>query len=131
MKQGDPAQGGAGSGDLPLWRRLAITGGSGLATLVALLIVVMLGFLWAFFGSGPSARHDQSTTVVLRPGAGITEIASDLEHAGVVRSAIVFMVASKVGGSGRHLMAGEYEFPSRASMASVMDKLAGAISSTT
>ena len=123
MSGGDPGQGGAGSGDLPIWRRLAIMGGSGFATISLLLIVGILAFLWAFEGPGPTARQGGSTTIVFNPGSGVSGIASRLESEGVIRSAFVFVVATKVTGAGRRMKAGEYEFPSRASMSQVMERI--------
>jgi UPF0755 protein len=118
-----PTQGGAGSQDLPLWRRLAIMGGSGFATISLLLIVAIVAFLWAYQGAGPAARQDGTTTVILPPHSRVGEIATDLEHAGVIRSSTVFGIAARINGAGRRLKAGEYEFPSHASMAVVMDMI--------
>jgi UPF0755 protein len=120
---GDPANRGAGSGDLPPWRRLVITGGSGLATLAALLLIALLAFLWAVNGPGPPARAGQSTTIILNPGSGVAEISASLEHEGVIRSALVFALASKLTGSGHKLLAGEYDIPNRASIAAILEKI--------
>src|ERR1019366_1552387 len=120
---GDPEHGSAGSGDLPFLRRLAILAGSGPATLGLLLMLGVLAFIGIYQGPGPAARQDGSTTVILRQGSGVAEIASSIEHEGVIRSATLFIIASRVSGAGHRLKAGEYEFPSRASMASVMQKI--------
>jgi len=120
---GDPQNRAVGSGDLPLWRRMTIMGGSAFATLSLLFMLGVMGFLWLYQGAGPVARHGDSTTVILKPGSGVPEIASELSRDGVIRSSTVFIVAAKVGGAGKRLKAGEYEFPNRASMAAVMDKI--------
>jgi len=120
---GDPQNRVAGSGDLPLWRRMTIMGGSAFATLSLLFMLAVVGFLWLYQGAGPTARHGGSTTVILKPGSGVPEIASELSRDGVIRSSTVFIVAAKVGGAGKRLKAGEYEFPSGASMALVMEKI--------
>jgi len=120
---GDPQNRVAGSGDLPLWRRMTIMGASAFATLSLLFMLAVVAFLWIYQGSGPVARHGPSTTVILQPGAGVPEIATDLARDGVIRSASIFIIAAKVGGAGKSLKAGEYEFPSRASMAQVMQKI--------
>jgi UPF0755 protein len=96
---------------------------SALATLAGVLVLVGLVSWWVYAGPGPAARHDGETTVLLRQGAGLPEIASSLGRAGVVRSAAVFMAATQVTGAARHLKAGEYEFASQASMAAVIDKI--------
>ena len=59
--------------------------------------------------------------MVLRKGAGLNEIATSLEAAGVISSAPIFVLAAQVTGAGRELKAGEYEFASRAPMARVLD----------
>ena len=123
MSGGDPQNRAVGSGDLPLWRRMTIMGGSAFATLSLLFMLGVMGFLWLYQGAGPVARHGDSTTVILKPGSGVPEIASELSRDGVIRSSTVFIVAAKVGGAGKRLKAGEYEFPNRASMAAVMDKI--------
>ncbi|MGF2526125.1 endolytic transglycosylase MltG, partial [Ralstonia pseudosolanacearum] len=41
----------------------------------------------------------------------------------VIGSSAVFLVAAQVSGAAKRLKAGEYEFPSRASMATVIDKI--------
>ncbi|MDB5456395.1 MAG: aminodeoxychorismate lyase, partial [Caulobacter sp.] len=61
--------------------------------------------------------------VVLRRGASLPEIAASLETGGAIRSSSIFMTAAKLTGAARALKAGEYEFPSRASMASVLDAI--------
>ncbi|MBN9319575.1 MAG: endolytic transglycosylase MltG [Caulobacterales bacterium] len=60
------------------------------------------------------------TTVILRSGAGLPEIASSLERAGVIRSRAIFVAMAQASGAARRLKAGEYEFKSRAAMASVL-----------
>ena len=94
-----------------------------LATLVLLLAVFTGLSLWAYSGAGPAARHGASTTVILRKGAGVTEIGASLQQAGVVRSAPLFLAAAQVTGAARHMRAGEYAFPSRASLREVIGRL--------
>jgi UPF0755 protein len=85
--------------------------------------LLVLWALWTYQGPGPGAKAGASTTVILRQGAGLGEIASTLRRAGVIRSSEVFVTAAQVTGATRRLKAGEYAFPSRASMASVLDKI--------
>ncbi|MFN3522449.1 MAG: endolytic transglycosylase MltG [Phenylobacterium sp.] len=107
-------------GGLAPLRRLAIIVGSAGATL-ALVLAVALGWaLWTFQGPGPRAAEGEQTTVVLRRGASLPEIASTLERAGVVRSSAVFMTAAQLTGGARDLKAGEYAIASRASMAQIL-----------
>jgi UPF0755 protein len=94
-----------------------------LALAVLALAAVTAGLvLWSYYGPGPAAE-DEVTGVVLRRGAGSSEIAAALDQAGAVRSALAFKVAARLTGAAPQLKAGEYEFPSRASMAHVLDKI--------
>ena len=108
---------------LPPLRRLTITGVSAALTLAALVLVVLAASVWLFEGPGPAAPHGAATVVVLRQGAGLSEIGSTLRAGGVIRSPAVFMAAAQVTGFARHLKAGEYEFPSHASLADILAKI--------
>jgi UPF0755 protein len=108
------------SSGLPLTRRLAITAGSGLATLGVFLMVMALAGVWFYQGPGPAAHGDAPANVVLRPGASVPEIASTLKRQGAISSTTLFLVAAQITGAARHLKAGEYDFAPHASMASVM-----------
>lgn len=96
---------------------------SGSAVLALALILGALTLFWLYRAPGPKARQGVDTTVILRRGASVVEIASDLEQAGVIGSAPVFDALTEATGAGRRLKAGEYDFPSRASIADILDKL--------
>jgi UPF0755 protein len=91
-----------------------------IAALALALLVLVIWAFWVFSGPGPGSRE---TTVILRPGAGLQEIAAALEDRKVVGSASVFMAAAQLSGAARELKAGEYLFKPRASMGSVLDKV--------
>jgi len=94
---------------------------------VALLVVAMLGggwVVWAYRGPGPAARQGPSTDVILPKGASTAQIAGALKAAGVIGSRELFYLAAKLGGAGRRLKAGEYEFRSGQSMAQVLSDIA-------
>ncbi len=93
------------------------------ATLIAILLILAGLGLWIYKGSGPRSRTGVATTVQLRHGAGLSEIGADLQHAGVIRSAPLFLAAAQVTGAARHMRAGEYAFPSRASLQEVIRRL--------
>lgn len=113
----------AQSGGLSLTRRLAIMAMSGFAVLAIALMLGGLWAMWTYRGPGPEAKAGEVSSVVLRRGAGLNEIASSLERAGVIRSGAIFKAAAQVTGAARELKAGEYEFPSGASMARVLDDI--------
>jgi UPF0755 protein len=110
----------AGQPRLSLARRLTVMAASGLATLAIAIMVLTIGGVWLYTSPGPAARE---TTVILRHGAGLQEIASELENAGVISSGAMFIAAAQVTGAGRSLKAGEYDFPSRSSLADVLSKI--------
>lgn len=90
----------------------------------ALLVVLAVGAgLWAYAGPGPSARSGERTTVDLRKGASLQEVASSLKRAGVIRSSSVFATAAQITGAARRLQAGEYEFASRLPMSKVLAEI--------
>lgn len=93
------------------------------ATLVVIGMVFVFGAVWLYQGPGPAAKGGEVTSVILRKGASVPEIASSLESGGVIRSSSLFMTAAQLTGAARSLKAGEYEFKSRASMAEVLDAI--------
>lgn len=104
-------------------RRLVSLVGAG-ATLLAAVAVLAAGLLIAYLGPGPAARKGASTTVILRPGAGVQEIAADLKRAGVIGSQTVFVASAEATGAARRLKAGEYAFGSRESLGAVLWQIA-------
>ena len=108
------------TGGLSQMRRFIIGLLSASATLAVILMAAGLFAAWSFQGPGPRAADGKFTTVNLRQGAGLPEIASKLAGAGVVRSGALFQAAAQITGAARKLKAGEYEFPSGASMADVL-----------
>jgi UPF0755 protein len=110
-------------GGLSATRRVAITATSALATFALLIVVIGLVGLWLYRGPGPAPHGQNQTTVILRPGASLPEIASTLSREGAISSATVFEIAAQVTGSARRLKAGEYAFDPHTSMATVLDKL--------
>jgi UPF0755 protein len=104
-------------------RRLIRAFFGAVTTLVVVGMVAILGAAWVYNGPGPAAKAGDKTTVVLRKGASLPEIATSLEQGGAIRSSSIFITAAKAMGAARSLKAGEYEFDSRASMAQVLDAI--------
>lgn len=109
----------AGGGLTPL-RRLTIMLGSAAATLGVVLALAFAWAVWAYQGPGPATDGGAPRVVMLRKGAGLTEIAATLEREGAIRSKSMFAAAAQFTGAAKSLKAGEYEFKSRASMASIL-----------
>ncbi len=98
-----------------------------LGALATVGVALVLGAFVAaliYFGPGPASKVGASTTVILRTGAGLPEIAADLRRAGVIGSQATFVAAAEVTGAAHKLKAGEYAFVSHASLARVLSAIA-------
>jgi UPF0755 protein len=100
-----------------------MTAAGALATVGVAAALGLIVILVAYFGPGPAARQGASTSVVLRPGSGVPEIAADLKRAGVIGSDTLFILVTEATGAARRLRAGEYDFASHASLSSVIGAL--------
>ena len=94
--------------------------GSVLATLLVVVVLAAGWVAWTYRGPGPAAASGPATTVMLEHGAGVSQIARVLKKAGVISSSQTFLMAAKLTGAARSLKAGEYVFPSHASMARIL-----------
>ncbi len=77
----------------------------------SVLVVAGMAAVWgwqAFTGPGPLA---ESTTVIIKRGAGLEAIAGRLAEAGVVSEPTILVIGAKLTGAARGLKAGEYLFP--------------------
>jgi len=101
-----------------------MTAAGALVTLGAALVLLGIIGLFVYLGPGPKAPEGASTTVVLAAGSGVAEVAADLRRGGVVGSETVFVLAAEVTGAAHRLKAGEYAFPSHASLQSVISAIA-------
>ncbi len=94
--------------------------GGGAAIALGLVLLLALGGVWAYVGSGPGARSGGATTLILETGSGVGQIGQSLKDAGVISSTGLFTLATRLTGATADLKAGEYEFPSGASMRRVL-----------
>jgi UPF0755 protein len=101
-------------------RRRLMTAYGALTVLGAGVAIALAVVLLIYFGPGPAARQGPSTTVVLRAGAGVPEIAAELSRAGVIGSDTLFIMAAEATGAAHRLKAGEYDIASHASLAQVI-----------
>lgn len=94
----------------------------GLLAVAALAVVSLTAawVIWSYRGPGPAAPEGAVTTVVLKRGSGVTQIAGELKDAGVIGSPGVFLAAVRFTGATGDLKAGEYAFKPRTSMARVL-----------
>ncbi len=97
--------------------------GAAVGVLLAAACALGLTAVILYKAPGPKARARSATTVIFSKGAHTSEIAADLERAGVIRSSAIFMAAAEVTRAARALKAGEYAFPSGASLAAVIHRI--------
>lgn len=101
--------------------RIKLLGGA----FAGVLAIAILAGLACYRAPGPAVS---STTVIMERGSSLNQIARTLEDSGVVGSATLFAVATRVAGAEGDLKAGEYAFDARASMARVLaDILSGKV----
>ncbi|NML04841.1 endolytic transglycosylase MltG [Sphingomonas sp. G-3-2-10] len=92
--------------------------------IVLILVALAAGFgvlqIWA--GPGPSRAN---VSVIIPEGASLTRAANELEKAGAIRSARVFVVLSQVFGGSEPIKAGEYRIPAGLRQSDVLAMLQG------
>ena len=112
-------------GETPEQKRGGLVAGLiGATATLSLVAIAGLVWIWSvYWGPGPRAVEGETTTVILRSGAGVSEIGEALHEAGVIRSPDMFRAAASLSGADRRLRAGEYEIESRLSLSGVIDKL--------
>ena len=97
---------------------------SAVITLTIIAALIAAGGLFAYYAGGPKAADGAAdTTVILRKGAGLAEIAGELSSSHVVPNAPLFIALAEVTGSAHRIKSGEYLIPSGASVAQILTKL--------
>ena len=97
--------------------------GGGIAILLGVALLAGLGGVWMYAGPGPKARSGDVTSVILEKGDGVGRISQTLRSAGTISSVRLFDLMARVTGAASALKAGEYEFASGASMASILSDI--------
>jgi UPF0755 protein len=92
--------------------------------LLAFLLILGAGFYALQLWGGPGPAR-QNVSVLVPEGASLSRAASELEKAGAVRSARMFLLFAKVLGGSEGIKAGEYRIPARLSEADVLKLLQG------
>ena len=93
----------------------------GLFMLAALLVALgAAGLLFSWYGPGPAGKQ---VLVTVSQGATLTSTARDLEKAGAIRSASLFLRTAAFLGSKQPIKAGEYEVPAGLSAADLLELL--------
>ena len=91
---------------------------------VLVCVVAVIGFYYATSTYRNPGPLQTNTNFIVRNGAGLTEIASNLERNAIISDARIFryLTATHLSG-GESLKAGEYEIKARASMRDIMELL--------
>jgi UPF0755 protein len=87
-----------------------------LALILAIPAIALCFVAWLVAGPGPRSPDGRPTDVVLETGARLPAIASSLARAHVIGSALAFVAVAELTRAAPRLQAGEYEFPSGASL---------------
>jgi UPF0755 protein len=105
-------------------------GGAIRSILTLIVVLAVLAILAVGGGAGLAWREatrpgplQQEAIVLFEPGASATSMANELEKAGAVRYARLFLVAAKFKGHDGALKAGEYAIPAGASVVDIIDLL--------
>jgi UPF0755 protein len=91
---------------------------------VLVCVVAIIGFYYATSTYRNPGPLQTNTNFIVRNGAGLTEIASNLERNAIISDARIFryLTATHLS-AGESLKAGEYEIKARASMSDIMELL--------
>ncbi|KGD99220.1 endolytic transglycosylase MltG [Rhizobium sp. YS-1r] len=91
---------------------------------VVICVAAVAGFYYMISAFQEPGPLEANTHFMVRPGAGLAEIATNLERNGIVSDARIFRyVTATYLRSGETLKAGEYEIKAHASMKDIMDVL--------
>lgn len=89
----------------------------------AVIAVLLAGnFLYGWNASGPL---EEQRTLVIKSGSSLAMAAQTMESEGVIKSADDFLTRAKILGGSEPIKAGEFEIPSGASNAQILDILQG------
>jgi UPF0755 protein len=93
-------------------------------SLLALILAAVIGlYLWSLNAVNQPGPLQQAITVIIRPGTGLANIASQLAEADVVANDLLFQFEARRSGKERNLKPGEYRFEPNISVTSVVDKM--------
>ena len=92
---------------------------------ISVIVIGMLAsyFLYSIFLKRHKNPAQSETVLIIPRGAGIVQIAEQLQQNGVIADAARFRLAAKLGGYDRSLRAGKYAFPEENSNLDVLHRL--------
>ncbi len=86
------------------------------------LLLIAGNFFYGWSAAGPSTRE---VTVVIKPGSSISLVATQLEKAGIIKSAQAFVNRAKILAATTTIKAGEFLIPAYASNSQILNILTG------
>ena len=96
-------------------------------TVLFLIVVAAVaaggGWLWFSKQISRDGPHAMYEVVLIPPGSHIQAIATTLVERGIIRSDLLFRLASRLSKADRALKSGEFRIPARASVTGVLDVL--------
>ncbi|HBT44153.1 MAG TPA: endolytic transglycosylase MltG [Rhodospirillaceae bacterium] len=96
-------------------------------TVLFLIVVAAVaaggGWLWFSKQISRDGPHAMDEVVLIPPGSHIQAIATTLVERGIIRSDLLFRLASRLSKADRALKSGEFRIPARASVTGVLDVL--------
>ena len=101
---------------------------------IVFLNLLMTGAVFAVIGAGGVLVYGKTrfeaagpttadTSFIVREGAGVSAVATELERAGLIEDTRLFTIAARVTGNDRAIKTGEFAIPAGASMARIMEEL--------
>jgi len=91
--------------------------------LVVLLVAAAVAFVWFERAATAPGPHEETVTVIVPKGSGLTEISARLEAGGVAESGFVVLVRARWRGEAAALRAGEYAFEPGMSVDDLLDAM--------
>src|SRR5690606_4934693 len=96
----------------------------GVATLAAGVLLAAYAWLGLKIeGAGPETADGAPRIVMIESGSGLSQIADTLEDAGVIEDGFYLKIKARLEDGAGRLQAGEYAFPSGASVADVYEQM--------
>lgn len=81
---------------------------AGVVLFTSLVLVSVVGLAWYFWSLQPVSGVQEKQTFIVRKGQAVSQIARDLEEAGLIRSATAFIAYTKLQNSGTAIQAGSF-----------------------
>ncbi len=103
--------------------REAGTSRSKLVPWIGAVLLAAAAAAWISFAGRSGEPGGAAIQVVIPRGASPAEVAEILEGSGVVRSALLFRLRTRLSGASERLQAGEYEFTGRVTPGEALQKL--------